>query len=44
MKWGKKQSNINNDCCWCGKVIPEGAPVYGMTAKFKKDVETPPVL
>jgi len=43
MKWGKKKSEIINDCCCCGKDIPEDTPVYGMTAKFRKDVETPPV-
>lgn len=43
MKWGKKQSNFNNYCCWCEKGIPENNPVYGMTAKFRKDVKTPPV-
>ena len=43
MKWGKKQSTINNYCCWCRKDIPEDTPVYGLTAKFRKDVETPPV-
>lgn len=43
MKWGKKQSTINNYCCWCRKDIPEDTPVFGLTAKFRKDVETPPV-
>ncbi len=43
MKWSKKKSGYHNKCCWCGKDIPENTPVYGMTAKFRKDVETPPV-
>ena len=43
MNWGKKQSGINHYCCWCRKDISENTPVYGLTAKFRKDVETPPV-
>ncbi len=43
MKWSKKKSGYRSECCWCGKDIPENTPVYGMTAKFRKDVETPPV-
>ena len=43
MSWGKKQLSINNYCCWCRKDIPENNPVYGLTAKFRKDAETLPV-
>lgn len=43
MKWGKRQSERRNDCCWCGKEILEGSPAYVLTAKFRKNVETPPV-
>jgi len=43
MKWGNKRSIINNYCCWCGKAVFEDAPVYGLTAQFRKDVEAPPV-
>ena len=43
MSWSNKQSSINNYCCWCRKDIPENSPVYGLTAKFRKDVETLPI-
>ena len=43
MNWGKKQSGINHYCCWCRKDIPENTPVYGLTAQFRKDVESPSV-
>jgi len=39
MNWGKQQSGINKYCCWCRKDIPENTPVYGLTARFRKDAE-----
>jgi hypothetical protein len=43
MKWLKKKSGYRSKCCWCGKKISKFSPVYGLNAKFRKDVETPPV-
>lgn len=28
--------------CWCDKAITENTSAYGMTAKFRKGVDTPP--
>ncbi len=43
MNWDKKQSTINNYCCWCRNDIHGNNSVYGLTAKFRKNVETSPV-
>ena len=42
-KWRKKNVKHHNECCWCRKKISNYTPVYGVNAKFREDVETPPV-
>jgi len=43
MKWRIKKVKYRNECCWCRKKISDFSPVYGVNARFRKDVETPPV-
>ncbi len=43
MKWRIKKLKYRSECCWCRKKISDFSPVYGVNAKFRKDVETPPV-
>lgn len=43
MKWHIKKVKYRNECCWCKKKISDYSPVYGLNAKFRKGVESPPV-